>query len=294
MQKIVVCGQSRLTQNVVAALIQCDLTLSVALSAPDPMAIAADSFTVMSQLGGNDYQKATAKTFEQADVLVITDYGEFGDSDWQDEMLLQMRKVLGVAMGAGFGGKLVIATHLNGLMTYFAQRFSGLGKDTVMGLGTMGNTAVFEHAVAATLDVPRGEVTAYVVGSLQTPVLMWSRAYVAATPLLSLLQPVDGQPHPLMQQATEAVVQFAGADAALLWPPLVVQVLAALAGDAQILTLSVFDADAVVATPVLINATGIESHVTLRGSDAEQGAWQEVIATLQTQIDAIENGGTNE
>lgn len=294
MQKIVVCGQSQLTQSVVATLLQSQLVLNVALSAQDPEAIGAQSFAVLSALNLNDYQKATAKTFETADVLVITDYGAIDAPEWQAQMLAQLRKVLGTAMAAGFGGKLLVATHDNALMTYFAQRFSGLPKPQVVGLGTMGATAVFENAVAASLAVPRAEVTAYVVGDASAPVLMWSRAYVAATPLLSLLQTADGQAHPLLQQADAAVNAFGQADAAILWPPLVVQVLTAFAGEAQILALNTFQESGVCAAPVLVNAEGASESVNLIGSDAEQTAWQAEQAALAQRIAAIENGGETE
>lgn len=61
------------------------------------------------------------------------------------------------------------------LFTYFAQRFSGLNKRQVVGLGTFGATWQFEQFLAERLAVPAAQVTAYVVGTSQTPVLVWSQ-----------------------------------------------------------------------------------------------------------------------
>lgn len=290
MQKIVVCGQSRATVAITAHLLRQTQRFEVALAALDLEALEMASLAVLSTLGANQFAKATSKTLGEADILVITDYGSYGTNDWREQMLAQMRKVISNAMAAGFQGKILVAAHEDGLMTYFAQRFSGLAKTVVFGLGTMGLTSCFEKTVATALSVPRAAVTAYVVGGLMTPVYVWSRAYVAATPLLSLLQPESGQAHPLLSAVPQACAAFAAADAAMLWPSLVVRVLAALAGEVLLAPLTVITARGTYATPMLADADGVRPLADLTGAEAEEAALETLLVDQAAVITAIEKG----
>ncbi|WP_461215388.1 lactate dehydrogenase [Lacticaseibacillus sp. GG6-2] len=293
MQKIVVCGQSRLTITVLERLLRSQLALSIAVPAESEASLPMATLTVIAGMTTNELLKATAKTWATTDVLVITDYGEIDVEGWQRSMLAQLRKVIGVAMAAGFAGKILMVTHDDVVMTYFAQRFSGLAKSTVVGLGTIGVTGCFERTLADQLHVPRSRVTAYALGTAVTPVLMWSRAYVGTTPVLSLLQPTDGQPDPLLATATAACTAYGQADGALLWPPLVERVIAAFAGEALLAPLVTID-ETVAATPVLVNETGVKRLASLHGAEAEEAA----LVTIQTQtnatIAAIEKGAGDE
>lgn len=293
MQKIVVCGQSRLTVTVLERLLRSELSLRIAVPAESEASLPMATLTVIAGMTTNELLKATAKTWATTDVLVITDYGEVDTKGWQSSMLAQLRKVIGAAMAAGFAGKILMATHEDVVMTYFAQRFSGLAKSTVVGLGTIGVTGCFERTLAAQLHVPRSRVTAYALGTAHTPVLMWSRAYVATTPVLSLLQPTDGQPDPLLTAASEACDAYTQADGALLWPPLVERVLAAFAGEALLAPLATID-ETVACTPVLVNADGVQRLASLQGAEAEEAT----LATIQAQVDAtiqaIEKGTQDE
>lgn len=286
MRKVVVCGQSRLTTAVLQTLIQSSLPLE--LSILNPEVPQADSLALLSQMAHNPLVKLTAKAWAEVDVLVVTDFVPLEGEEFLTTMLAELRKVMASAMAAGFHGKVLIAAHDDAVLTYFAQRFSGLPKETVVGLGTFGLSACFERLVSAALQVPRRQVTAYVVGTPAQPVLLWSRAYVAATPLLALLQPVDGQPHPLLTQVAQACGQYAQADATMFWPALVQRTLAGFFGQPLLAPLTMIEADQAVSLPVLVNGEGVQVLSALTAADAEMAALAEVRTTQAAQIAAIQ------
>lgn len=287
MRKVVVCGQSRLTTAVLKTLIESTQELAISMLSPEEVP-AADSLALLSQMGHNPLVKLTAKAWPTVDVLVVTDFGEATGADFQPVMLEQLRKVMSAAMAAGFQGKVLVATHDDAVLTYFAQRFSGLPKTSVIGLGTFGLSACFERLVSAQLKVPRRQVTAYVVGTARQPVLLWSRAYVAATPLLALLPPVDGVADPLLTQVSDAVSQYAQGDAAIFWPALVQRVLAGLFGQPLLAPLTYIQDDAAWAIPVLINDSGAQVLSPMTAADAEMAALDAVHTTQAAQVAAIQ------
>ncbi len=293
MQKIVVCGQSRLTVTVLERLLRSPLALSVAVPAMDEESLPMPTLSVIAGMADKTLLKVTAKTWAATTALVITDYGEVTAEDWQANMLAQLRKVIAAAMAAGFAGRIVVVSHADAVMTYFAQRFSGLAKANVIGLGTMGVTGCFERGLAAHLQVPRSRVTAYALGATDQPVLMWSRAYVATTPVLSLLQPTDGQPDPLLEAMSEACAAYAAGDGALLWPPLVERVLAAFAGEALLTPLLTIEDD-VRSVPVLVNDAGVKRLVSLHGAEAEEAGLATIYAQQEATIQGIEKGADEE
>lgn len=286
MRKVVICGQSQLTTAVIKTLIESSLPLELSILSPDVPEVA--SLELLSQMGHNPIVKLTAKTWPSVDVLVVTDFGEATGSDFQQTMLAQLRKVMSTAMAAGFQGKVLVATHEDAVLTYFAQRFSGLAKETVVGLGTFGLSACFERLVSSALKVPRRQVTAYAVGTASHPVLLWSRAYVAATPLLALLPPVDGTANPLLTQVTEAVSAYAQGEAAIFWPALVQRVLAGFFGQPLLAPLTMIHEAAAWSIPVLVNEAGVQVLAPMTAADAEMAALATVQTTQAAQVAAIQ------
>jgi malate/lactate dehydrogenase len=286
MRKVVICGQSQLTTAVIKTLIESSLPLELSILSPDVPAVA--SLELLSQMGHNPIVKLTAKGWGDVDALVVTDFGEATGSDFQQTMLDQLRKVMSTAMAAGFQGKVLIAAHEDAVLTYFAQRFSGLAKETVIGLGTFGLSACFERLASSALNVPRRQVTAYAVGTASQPVLLWSRAYVAATPLLALLPPVDGMANPLLTQVAEAVSEYAQGEAAIFWPALVQRVLAGFFGQPLLAPLTVISDAAAWSIPVLINENGAQVLAPMTAADAEMAALEAVKTTQAAQVAAIQ------
>lgn len=293
MQKVVVCGDTAATQDVAAKLIQSRLPLTVLLDSPVNAHVSLDGLIALAAVSENSFQKATPKQLADTDVLIITDFAEGAAEEVQAANLAGMRRVLKAAMGAGFSGKLLVATQASELCTYFAQRFSGLKPDAVMGIGTMGLTRCFEHSLAREFDVPAGAVTAYVVGTQPDFTLLWSRAFIGATAVMSLLQDTEDASGLMTRVLTECQAFAHAADGHSLCG-LVERLLAANAGRALIAPVAVRydegDQPLVYSRPAQIDHRGATAVASVSGSEAEQQSLAEALTRLSAQIAAIEAG----
>lgn len=269
MQRVVVHGASTGTQGLLQMLIMSLLDLQVGCYEPDETLVDVAGLTALSQICHNTFVKVTPKVLKAADVLILTDTGTPADEGFVATNITAIRKVLNSAMAAGFKGRIIVAMTHDELFTYFAQRFSGLNKRQVVGLGTFGATWQFEQFLAERLAVPAAQVTAYVVGTSQTPVLVWSRAYVGATPVLRLL---DDQT--IFSEAVKAVQTFLASTLTVMLGKLVEPILAAFAGDGVIGTFThLRDADdgtgQISSSPVLLDERGVVTLAMVAGSDDE-------------------------
>lgn len=293
MQKVVVCGDTAATQDIAAKLIQSRLPLTVLLDAPDADKVGMDGLIALAAVSENPLQKATPKQLADTDVLVITDFADGAAEMVQAANLAGMRRVLKAAMSGGFAGKVLVATQESELCTYFAQRFSGLKADAVMGIGTMGLTRCFEHSLAREFDVPAGAVTAYVIGTQPDFTLLWSRAYIGATTVMSLLQETDDAAG-LMTRVQAACQAYAKAADGHSFCGLIERLLAANAGSALIAPVAVRydegDQPLVYSRPVQIDRRGVTAVASVSGSEAEQQSLAEALTRLSAQIAAIEAG----
>lgn len=293
MQKVVVCGDTAATQDIAAKLIQSRLPLTVLLDAPDADKVGMDGLIALAAVSENPLQKATPKQLADTDVLVITDFADGAAEMVQAANLAGMRRVLKSAMGVGFAGKVLVATQESELCTYFAQRFSGLKANAVMGIGTMGLTRCFEHSLAREFDVPAGAVTAYVIGTQPDFTLLWSRAYIGATTVMSLLQETDDAAG-LMTRVQAACQAYARAADGHSFCGLIERLLAANAGSALIAPVAVRydegDQPLVYSRPVQIDRRGVTAVASVSGSEAEQQSLAEALTRLSAQIAAIEAG----
>ncbi|RXS54392.1 lactate dehydrogenase [Lacticaseibacillus rhamnosus] len=290
MQRVVVHGASTGTQGLLQMLIMSLLDLQVGCYEPDETLVDVAGLTALSQICHNTFVKVTPKVLKAADVLILTDTGTPADEGFVTTNITAIRKVLNSATAAGFKGRIIVAMTHDELFTYFAQRFSGLNKRQVVGLGTFGATWQFEQFLAERLAVPAAQVTAYVVGTSQTPVLVWSRAYVGATPVLRLL---DDQT--IFSEAVKAVQTFLASTLTVMLGKLVEPILAAFAGDGVIGTFThLRDADdgtgQISSSPVLLDERGVVTLAMVAGSDDEEAALSQAIQAAQTQIEAIEQG----
>ncbi|ARY91408.1 MULTISPECIES: lactate dehydrogenase [Lacticaseibacillus] len=291
MQRVVVHGASCSTQALLQTLIASPLDLEIGCYEPDAALVDVAGLTALSQICHNTFIKVTPKVLKTADVLILTDTETPDDENFVATNIASIRKVLNSAMAAGFTGRVVVAMTHDERFTYFAQRFSGLNKRQVVGLGTFGATWRFEQFLADRLAVPATQVTAYVVGTSQSPVLIWSRAYVGATPILRLLN--DDQA--VFTEAASAVHAFLASALTVLVGRLVEPILAAFAGEKLIGTFAhLRDSDdetgQVDSSPILLDERGVVTLATVAGSDDEEAALSTAIQAVQAEIEAIEQG----
>lgn len=89
---------------------------------------------------------------------------------------------------SGFNGILVIASNPVDIMTYVAQKVTGLPSSQVIGSGTLLDTARLRYMISEYLDVNSSNVHAYIMGEHgDSSFVPWIHAYVGCKSLLELL-----------------------------------------------------------------------------------------------------------
>lgn len=112
-------------------------------------------------------------------------------------------------MASGFDGILVVACNPVDIMTYVAQKVSGLPVNRVIGTGTLLDTARLRYILAEKLALSTSNIHAYIMGEHgDTSFVPWDHAYVGSKKLLSILEKKNIDPSLLDTVYTE--VQQAG------------------------------------------------------------------------------------
>lgn len=129
---------------------------------------------------------AELSELEGADAVVIS-AGRGGTANESRLELLRDNANIVAAIAAGLRklrGLLVIVTNPVDVMTYVAQKASGLPAARVIGTGTMLDTARLRHALGRELALEPRSVHAQVLGEHgDSEVVLWSGAHVGGVPL---------------------------------------------------------------------------------------------------------------
>ncbi|KRM72544.1 hypothetical protein [Lacticaseibacillus brantae] len=293
MQKVVVCGHQAVTQAVLVELLTVPGASDVVVYEPDPQVIDLESLTALASMGQHEFRRGGVKQLADADVVILTDFADPTADDYLEVSLAAMRKIINEAMSESFSGKLLVTNHRDEILTYFAQRFSGLPRQQVLGVGTFGLTRIAKEMTAQALEVPSEVVTAYVIGSTTQMVPIWSRSYVASTPLLSLLTG-EHAASDFLPRVQESLQGFVDSDAAITLPALVPPLLAAMSGQkpliAPLTQLLDVDSDVVAySRPVLLRADGLVTLSVVNGSEAEEAQLNDFVADFLTTVQTIES-----
>lgn len=93
---------------------------------------------------------------------------------------------------SGFDGVIVVASNPVDVMTYVAQKVTGLPASRVIGSGTLLDTARLRFMISEYLDVNSTNVHAYIMGEHgDSSFVPWTHAYVGCKSLLELLDEQD-------------------------------------------------------------------------------------------------------
>lgn len=104
------------------------------------------------------------------------------------------RSVISGVMDAAPGAILLIATNPVDVMTFAAQRLSGLAPERVIGSGTILDTARFRSLLGNHLAIAPTSVHAYVIGEHgDSEVPVWSSAMAGSVPIVSFAEQI-GRP----------------------------------------------------------------------------------------------------
>ncbi|KRM88000.1 hypothetical protein [Lacticaseibacillus thailandensis] len=299
MQTVVVYGNSPTTTATIAALMHLDDGLVVTVPDDSNGALFND-LVALGGMGHNTLAKATPKVVAEADLLVFTDTLP-ADADADDANALtaanikMVREALNGAMANGFTGTLLVATTRDELLTYFAQRFSGVASDHVLGVGTAAHSLFTANRIAQELNVPVHNVAVDVVGTATDYQVLWSRAAVSTVPLLSMVQndaaKVSAE---IIQTVNRELQQFAAGIGAAVTADVVARIAAVLLStQTDIVPLTLIDGTGagltVVARPAVVGRQHVQVLPRVAGAQAEEEALKEITDRVLAAIHDIEH-----
>jgi L-lactate dehydrogenase len=192
----------------------------------------------------------------------------------------------------GFDGVLIIATNPVDVLTFIAQKESGLPASQVIGSGTLLDTERLRHILGERLNVDPRSVHAAVIGEHgDSSVAVWSAAHIAGVPL-SLYPGADTLP---AQEELLASVRHAGPEVAGLKgntcfaiASCVTRICEAILRDERsvLMVSTLIDGqyglhDVSLSTPCIIGNCGVELVLELHLNAAEQKALEASAAVLQ-------------
>jgi L-lactate dehydrogenase len=195
-------------------------------------------------------------------------------------------------MAEQFDGVLVLATNPVDVLTYVAQKESGLPQGRVIGSGTLIDTERFRFILGESLDVDARSVDAAIVGEHgDSSVAVWSSAQVGGVPLAHY-PGADSLPS---RDELLAKVRHAGPEVFALKgntcfaiASCVIRICEAILRDERsVLVVSTLMTgqyglrDVCLSTPCIIGKSGVEMVLQLRLDEAEQKALERSAETLQ-------------
>lgn len=100
-----------------------------------------------------------------------------------------MKQIIPEIMSRGFDGILLIVSNPVDVMTYVAQKLSGLPENKVIGSGTVLDTARLKYELSEFFDVNSKNVHAFIVGEHgDSEIAVWSTANIAGVPVQQFSQ----------------------------------------------------------------------------------------------------------
>lgn len=98
-----------------------------------------------------------------------------------------VKSVVTNVMKSGFDGIIVVACNPVDIMTYVAQKVSGLPANRVIGSGTLLDTARLRFMISEKLNISTNNVHAYIMAEHgDTSFVPWSHAYIGSKKLLDI------------------------------------------------------------------------------------------------------------
>ncbi|QFR66047.1 Rossmann-fold NAD(P)-binding domain-containing protein [Furfurilactobacillus rossiae] len=305
---VVLYGTGRFNQLLLSSLIALDLPIGMAVM--DSGDVAADQLYADTQVAAEGCTNLNVKIATQTD-LVTADAIIFGDiaqmeagterDDALSVVMPRLRNFIREAMAQGFKGKMIVASQYDDLLTYFAQKFSGVGVSNCIGVGTLAHTTILNNTLARTFNVPLDSLHAYVVGIANDHLIAWSRSTVGPAPVLSLMANEDidfdaAELGEIEQQLNATAISTNDA----LRAQSVIKILRGIFFDrpfigslTNLLTI-IEERVTPLSTPVRVNAAGVSKLVDVSYSDLEQRQLDEIGSQVRDNTLAIEKGSLEE
>ena len=201
-------------------------------------------------------------------------------------------------MASGFDGIILVASNPVDLMTYVAQKVSGLPKNRVIGSGTILDTARLRYLMSEYLGVSPTNIHAYIMGEHgDSSFIPWTHAYVGCKNLLELLDEKHRDLQDLneiyhqVQQAAYEIINRKKSTYYGIGLSLNRLVRAILDDEHAIVTVSTYQNNEYgqeglyIGVPALLTRKGVEEIVRLPLNEVDQGKFDASCTTLKEIIE---------
>lgn len=238
---------------------------------------------------------------KDADIVVITAGATQKPGETRLDLTITDTKIVKSVtkniMSSGFQGIIVVASNPVDLMTYVAQKVSGLPKHRVIGTGTLLDTARLRYMMSEYLGISSKNIHAYIMGEHgDSSFVPWTHAYVGCKKLLAILDETHRDLNDLqniyvqVQQAGYEIVNRKKSTYYGIGLSLNRLCQAILKDEHVILTVAAYQNDEYgqkglyIGVPALISAHGVEEIVTLDLNEVDQQKFNNSCETLRAII----------
>ena len=211
-----------------------------------------------------------------------------------------MKSIVEKVMESGFDGIIVVASNPVDLMSYVAQKVSGLPSHRVIGSGTLLDTARLRYLMSEYLGIASSNIHALIMGEHgDSSFVPWTHAYIGTKSLLEYLDE-EGRDlsdlHEIYHQVQQAAYEIINRKKSTYYGiglSLNRLVQTILNDENAILTLSVKQNNEYgheglyIGVPALINHNGISKTIKLKLNEVDQAKFDNSANTLNEIIKTI-------
>lgn len=206
------------------------------------------------------------------------------------------KDILSEIMQRNYEGILLVVSNPVDILTYVAQKLSGLPEHRVIGSGTVLDTARLKYALSQQLDVDSRNIHSFIIGEHgDSEIVAWSSTNISGVPLDQFLE-MRGHMHPDMdkQEIAEKVKNsaydiIAKKDATYYGIAMSVRRICEcmIRDEKSILPISTnmhgdFGIeDVCLSMPTILSAEGMETHIPIKLSETEQENLKQSADTLK-------------
>lgn len=206
------------------------------------------------------------------------------------------KNILSEITKRNYEGILLVVSNPVDILTYVAQKLSGLPEHRVIGSGTVLDTARLKYALSQQLDVDSRNIHSFIIGEHgDSEIVAWSSTNISGVPLDQFLE-MRGHMHPDMdkQEIAEKVKNsaydiIAKKDATYYGIAMSVRRICEcmIRDEKSILPISTSMhgdfgiEDVCLSMPTILSAEGMETHIPIKLSEKEQESLKQSASTLK-------------
>ncbi|THW47371.1 L-lactate dehydrogenase [Aureobasidium pullulans] len=240
----------------------------------------------------------THKEAGQCDIVVITAGAAQKKGESRTDLVGRNLKILGSAIEdmKPFRDDTIILLVSNpvDILTYFAQKFSGLPKNQVFGSGTFLDSARLRGILAEKCGVAASSIDAYVLGEHgDSQMVAWSHASVGGVPLELALPDTSIDKEAIAEDTKKkaaAIMESKGATAFGIGGVAASICKSILFDQCNIRPISHYqkDMDVCISMPVVLGRKGIVRQIPMKLNDGEKKEVQQSAKSLREIIEDVE------